>query len=132
MCHFVITDAGAPQHFCTIISTNLPTVTTPGGVITNGTQNVILYCICTNDNIATGPTIWFFNDTQVTLTEDDGSGNPYSRDSVPSPLIIPSFVNPHNGTYSCGPNTNFSHVSSNGDSITLELSGIMSMLNEEI
>ena len=125
MCRFVITDAGALEHFCNIISTNLPTVTAAGGVIPSGTQNVILYCICTNDNVAVGPTIWFFNGTQVPRTTADGSGNPYYRNNVPSPLIIPS---PHNGTYSCGPSTNFDEVSSNGDSITLELG--MSMLNK--
>ena len=129
MCHFVITDAGAPKHFCNIISTSLPTLTTPGGMIPSGTQNVILYCICTNDNIAVGPTIWFFNGVQVPRTTADGSGNPYYRNNVPSPLIIPLFVAPHNGTYSCGPNTNFSYVSSNGDNITLELPG-MSMLHK--
>ena len=104
-------------------------MTTPDGAILSGTQNVTLYCICTNDNIAVGPTIWFFNGVQVPRTTADGSGNPYYRNNVPSPLIIPSFVTGNIGTYSCGPNTNFSHVSTNGDSITLELSG-MSMLNK--
>ena len=104
-------------------------MTAAGGVILSGTQNVTLYCICTNDNIAVGPTIWFFNGVQVTLNAFDGSDAPYSRNNVPCPLIIPSFVTGNIGTYSCGPNTNFSLVSTNGDSITLELSG-MSMLNK--
>ena len=115
---------GAPSNdrSCNIISTSLPTVTTPGGVITNGTQNVILYCICTIANVAVGPTRWYFNSDQVTLTEDDGSGAPYSRDNVPSPLIIPSFVTGNNGTYRCESDGNILPTSDN--MITLALLGI--------
>ena len=89
-------------------------MTAAGGVIPSRTQNVILYCICTIDYIAVGPTHWFYNGVLVTLTENDGSGNPYFRDNIPCPLIIPSFV--HNGTYSCGPNINFDEAK---DNITL-------------
>ena len=71
-------------------------------VITNGTQNVILYCVCAQENVAVGPTNWYFNGIRVNLTEDDGSGAPYSRNNVPSPLIIPSFVTGNDGTYRCG------------------------------
>ena len=69
---------------CTIVSTNLPTVTAAGGVIANGTQNVILYCICMriNSMVTVGRTFWFFNGNRITLTGDDGSGNPYSSRSV--------------------------------------------------
>ena len=108
---------------CSIISTNLPTVTAAGGAIISGTKNVILYCICmrVNSNIIVGQTRWFINGVRINLTQDDGSGNPYSRDNVPSPLIIPSFVAPHNGTYSCGNLNNFVDVT---DSITLTLLGM--------
>ena len=99
---FYIIDAPAANRSCNIISTSLPTVTTPGGVITDGTQNVILYCICTINNIAVGPTFWYYNDVRVNLTEDDGSGAPYFRNNVPSPLIIPFFVTGNDGTYRCG------------------------------
>ena len=113
------------EAFCNITSTNLPTVTAAGGVIANGTQNVILYCICMriDNNITVGRTTWFFNGVQITLTQDDGSSNPYSRDNVPSTLTIPSFVSPHDGNYSCGPANYFSSVSSRGDKITLTLPG---------
>ena len=105
---------------CNIVSTNLPTVTAAGGPIISGTTNVILYCIC-NRNVVVGQTRWFFNGTRITQTQDDGSGNPYSRDNVPSPLIIPSFVAPHNGIYSCAPDNNFADVT---DNITLTLLGM--------
>ena len=99
-------------------------MTTSGGAISYGTENVILYCLCVVNNVATGPTRWFFNGSRISLSEDDGSGSPFARDSVPSALIIPSFITGRDGTYSCGPNNNFNRVLSQGDSITLTLLGM--------
>ena len=68
--------------------------------IPNGTQNVILYCICTRNNgVAAGPTFWYFNGVEL-MTEASGD-NPYYRNNVPAPLIIPSFTATHAGTYCC-------------------------------
>ena len=67
--------------------------------IPSGTQNVILYCICRRNNVAAGPTMWFINGTTVTTTAS--GDNPYTRDNVPSPLIIPLFTATHAGTYGC-------------------------------
>ena len=118
--------ADGSQRTCTIISTSLPTVTTPSGVIANGTQNVILYCICMDDNVAVGPTEWLFNGIKVTLTTASGN-NPYARNNVPGPLIIPSFVTGNDGTYQCG-----SGDSSQEDTITLTLLGMYSLLQQVI
>ena len=113
------------RRVCTIISTSLPSLTASSErIITKGTQNVILYCVCrinNTDNVTVGPAFWFFDGALVTLTENDGSGNPYLRDNVPSPLIIPSFDYPRDGNYSCGPTTIFDVVSTQGDTITLTL-----------
>ena len=49
-----------------------------------------------------GPTTWFINGYRVTRTAADGSGNPYYRNNIPSPLIIPSFSATLVGTYGCG------------------------------
>ena len=110
---------------CNIVSTNLRTVTAAGGAIANGTQNVILYCLCmrVNSDVTLGRPKWFVNGTRIARTEDDGSGDPYFRDIVTSSLTIPSFVAPHNGIYSCGPTMRFNDVSSRGDDITLALLG---------
>ena len=96
----IFTGISSDQRSCNIYS---PSLTTNGEVmsIAIGTQNVILYCICRRGTIAVGPAIWFMNDTRVTLTTADGSGNPYSRDNVPAPLIIPSFTATSAGAYSC-------------------------------
>ena len=96
-------------------------MTAAGGVIANGTQNVILYCICYRFYVAVGPTFWYFNGVQVTTNETDG--NPYYRNNVPSPLIIPSFVTGHDGNYSCS-NPNINDISLHGGTIILTLSGM--------
>ena len=88
-----------------------------------GTQNVILYCICrrgTND-VAVGPTHWFIDGTAVTNTTADGD-NPYSRNNVPAPLIIPSFTSTSAGTYGCSGNTN-------APSVTINLVAMSGMCN---
>ena len=79
-----------------------PSVTTNGAMmdIPSGTQNVILYCICRRNNVAVSPTTWFINGTAVTRTTASGD-NPYYRDNVPSPLIIPTFNVTRVGTYGC-------------------------------
>ena len=103
---------------CTIYS---PNVTTNGVImdIPNGTQNVILYCICRRNNVAVGPATWFINGTTVTRTTAS-ENNPYTRDNVPSPLIIPSFTATYAGTYGCQNNFFASRVT-----IDLILSGIV-------
>ena len=84
---------------CTIYS---PNVTTNGAMmnIPSGTQNVILYCICTRTNVAVGPATWFIDGVRVTRTTASGD-DPYYRDNVPAPLIIPTFTATHAGTYGC-------------------------------
>ena len=102
--NLIFTGTGGGR-ICRIYS---PSLTTNGGVmyIPSGTQNVILYCICRRGDItAAGPTYWFINGTRVTNTTADGD-NPYSRNNVPAPLIIPSFTETSNGTYGCSENTN--------------------------
>ena len=99
--HIIYTgQSPAPQRFCDIYS---PSFATSVGVlyISNGTQNVILYCICKKNNVAVGPTTWFIDYTAVTRTTASGD-NPYYRDNVPSPLIIPYFIPTFVGTYGCG------------------------------
>ena len=85
--------------------------------IPNGTQNVILYCICRRGNVAIGPATWFINGTEVTCTTAS-ENNPYSRDNVPAPLIIPSFTATHVGTYGC---ENLGSESFGSERVTIDL-----------
>jgi len=119
------------QPTCTIISTSLTTVTTDGGVIFNGTQNVIIYCLCMRKNVAVAGTRWFFpNGTQVRIETNrlTRPNDPYFRNNVPSVLVIRRFIHPYNGTYGCGPSSNFASVSSQGDIINLILAGMNSLI----
>ena len=104
---------------CTIYS---PNVTTNGAMmdIPNGTQNVILYCICRRNNVAVGPTTWFINGTTVTTIAS--GDNPYYRNNVPSPLIIPTFNATHAGTYGCA---SFSST----PSVTIDLAVLLGTCN---
>ena len=117
----LFTGVSGATHTCTIYS---PSVTTNGATmgIPSGTQNVILYCICTRNDtnirpVAVGPATWFINGTAVTCTTASGD-NPYTRDNVPSPLIIPYFTAAYAGTYGCGSLTNTPSVT-----IDLAISG---------
>ena len=114
--------AASGGRICVINSTNVVTLTAGLGVIANETQNVIVYCICTRNNqVAVGSIQWLFNSAPVNLI-DDGSGNPYYRDNVPSPLIVPTFTATHVGMYSC------THVNLASDTIFLTLPGMCSFI----
>ena len=117
-CFIHIIGAGGSPRICNIISTSLPTLTTPNGVIANGTEDVILYCTCMQSGVAVGPTEWSFNSALVTTTQANGT-NPYYRDNVPSPLIIPLFVTGNDGTYRCGSDINIGATSDNIITLTL-------------
>ena len=112
---------------CTIASTNLPGLTTAGGPVPNGTENLIIYCICTrmseSDIVAVGPTIWSRDNGQVTLAEtDETNADTYYRNNVPSPLIIPSFTATHVDRYRC--RSGSAGASNVDDNITLTAQGM--------
>ena len=73
-----------------------------------------------------GPTIWFIDGTVVTTTAS--GDNPYYRNNVPSPLIIPSFTDTHAGTYGCGSTIFVNSIPTNPTtpSVTIDLA-ILSM-----
>ena len=102
----MFTDVTEDRRSYTIYSTSLINMTVNNGSITSGaivcgTPNVILYCICRIDDVAVGPVVWFKGDQRVP-TYQGGINNPYTRDSVPSPLIFTSFTASNVGTYGCG------------------------------
>ena len=107
---------------CTIYSPN--GINSTMMIIPSGTQNVILYCICRRTNVAVGPTTWFIDGTAVTSTTASGD-NPYYRNNIPSPLIIPLFTATRAGTYGCGGlNNDGTEPTSPSVSIDLAISGM--------
>ena len=125
--HLIFTDSATGNTRCSIISTNLPTLTADGGEIINGTQNVIIYCLCLRDNTAAvGGAIWFLSDGTAVRRDDNQvqTDSIYYRNVMPSQLIIPTFVNPFDGTYGCVQSADFDDVSMRGDTITLNLTSM--------
>ena len=64
-----------------------------------------------------GPARWFDGNNAVPTTAS--GNNPYTRDNVPSPLIIPLFDATHAGTYGCDSDGNTPRVT-----IELAISGM--------
>ena len=111
----IFTGPSAPNRACTIYSPN--SINSTMMDIPSGTQNVTLYCICRRNNVAVGPTTWFSGNTAVATAASED--NPYYRNNVPSPLIIPLFNATRAGTYGCGSLTSTPSVT-----IELALSGM--------
>ena len=111
----IFTAAYGGSRTCAIYSTSLTSMTVTSGSITcgrivSGATNVILYCICTINDVAVGPVTWHEGNQMVGL--NGGSDNPYTRDNVPTPLIFSSFTATEAGTYQCrGDNTGTATIS---------------------
>ena len=122
--HFAVANLTVPST-CSIISTSLTILTTAGGAISSGTQNVIIYCVCMrNSEIISGPIRWLYsNGDPVPVQKHSQPSNPYYRNIVPAQLVFPLFGYPYNGTYRCAPTTDSFDVSSRIDTISLTLPG---------
>jgi len=83
------------------------------------------------NNVAVAGARWFFPNRNQVRTEthsDTRPNDPYFRNNVPSVLVIQKFVHPYDGTYSCGPSQAFNDVSSEGDTISLTLAGMNTLV----
>ena len=101
------------QGGCTITPTNPATLTAAGGVIASGTENVIIHCNCTDDDgTVVDPVRWHDLDgTRLLLSTHSSyvSGTPYYRrapNNATVTLVIPTFNESYNGTYTCGGKVN--------------------------
>ena len=98
------------QGSCTITPLNPTTLTTTGGALVSGTVNVMIQCICTNDDGTVVDIVrWYdpagnkllaagrnrFDACTSHFTKVDG------RDTHVI-LVIPIFTESYNGTYTCG------------------------------
>ena len=96
---------------CTITPLSPTSLTTAGGVLTSGTENVMIQCNnCINDDdMVLGRVRWYDpNMTKLVRTANDDyvSGTPYYKrvdgndnDII---LVIPTFDDSYDGTYTCG------------------------------
>jgi len=92
---------------CTVTPTSPNNLTAAGGVLVDGTQNVVIKCKCVDDNGARLRKIrWFFPDTTIVAKQTDApAGAPYrmrnNRKKIHT-LVIPTFNDSYAGTYTCG------------------------------
>ena len=101
------------QGGCIITPINPTTLTTAGGVLAGGTENVMIQCNCTNnDGTLVDPVRWYDPDGTKLLVNTHYyhvAGTPYySRqpDNTNIVLVIPTFNDSYDGMYTCGKRVN--------------------------
>ena len=97
------------QGGCTITSINPTTLTAAGGVLASGTVNVTIQCNCTDDDGMVADSVrWYDPDGTRLLVNTQKyyvAGTPYFRrapDDTNIILVIPTFNDSYDGTYTCG------------------------------
>ena len=103
------------QGGCTITPINPTTLTAAGGVLASGTENVMIKCNCTDDDdgMVVDPVRWYDPDGTRLFTSSSNRyvpGTPYYRrapDDTIIILVIPTFNDFYDGTYTCGRKVNY-------------------------
>ena len=99
------------QASCTITPINPTTLTTAGGVLPNGTENVMIRCNCSeSDGSVITNARWYGPDGIIPRmgTSDFIAGAPHhtrasgDRFNRNITLVIPTFNDSYNGNYTCG------------------------------
>ena len=110
--HFLhpVVDVSA-QASCTITPISPTTLTAAGGVLPNGTENVMIQCNCSDDDGSVITNVrWYGPDGIIPRigTSDFIAGAPYhtrasgDRDNRNITLVIPTFSDSYDGNYICG------------------------------
>ena len=101
------------QARCTITPISPTTLTAAGGVLPNGTENVMIRCTCSEgDGSVITNARWYGPDNSRISrlrASDDAPNIPYFkraddkiRDNRNIILVIPTFTDSYDGTYTCG------------------------------
>ena len=97
------------QGGCTITPINPTTLTAAGGILAIGTVNVIIQCNCIDDYGTVIDSLrWYDPDGTRLLVNTNNiyiAGTPYYRrvpDDTNILLVIPTFNESYDGTYTCG------------------------------
>jgi len=105
----VVVDVSA-QISCTVIPTSPDGLDTTGGIIVDGTANVMIECRCVDENGDPLRRIRWFNPNNIRLLNRPNTpvGDPYF---IPMDthviLVIPTFSNSTSGVYTCGTGINY-------------------------
>ena len=99
------------QASCTITPINPTTLTTAGGVVPNGTENVMIRCNCSEDDGSVITNVrWYGPDGIIPRfgTNKFTAGAPHytrpsgDRDNGNVTLVIPTLNDSYDGNYTCG------------------------------
>jgi len=114
------------QGSCTVTPTSPINLTVAGGVLVDGTQNVMIKCRCVDD----GGTLlrkvrWFFPNTTIVAKQTDPPDDAPYRDNSNriSTLVIPTFNDSYDGMYTCGVSEDNAYPPNPLTTITLTLPG---------
>ena len=111
--HFLhpVVDVSA-QGSCTITPINPTTLTTAGGVLPNGTEDMMIRCNCSDDDGSEITSVrWYNPDGSVVPRIDTNNffpGAPHitrasgDNDNRNITLVIPKFTDSYDGNYTCG------------------------------
>ena len=96
------------QGGCTITPINPTTLTTAGGVLASGTENVMIQCNCTDHQFIFGvaPNVTWYDPSGINLLFSNSvPKTPHitsDGDDTNIVLVIPTFNDSYDGTYTCG------------------------------
>ena len=110
--HFLhpVVDVSA-QASCTVTPINPTTLTTAGGVLPNGTENVMIQCNCSDGDGSVITTVGWYDPDGNRIPRVGSGDNPstphYTRasddyDNRNVTLVIPTFSDSYDGNYTCG------------------------------
>ena len=105
------------QASCTVTPINPTTLTTAGGILPNGTENVMIRCYCSDENGTVITSVrWYDPDGKRLFrfeTDNYIAGTPhFTRVSgdTNNTLVIPTFNDSYDGNYTCGRRDSGSHI----------------------
>ena len=120
------------QGGCTITPINPTTLTAAGGVLASGTENVMIRCNCTDDDgMAIGHVRWYDPDGTRLLVSGHSryvTGTPYSSNNANVLLVIPTFNDSYDGTYTCGRRSRSLPVGAPNATVELTISGKLTIV----
>ena len=103
------------QGICTITPLNPSNLSATGGALPNGTMNVMIQCNCTNDDGTVVGKVRWYDPAEIRLVAPghgrfDANTPHFTRFNDDSDthviLIIPTFTDSYDGTYTCGKRVN--------------------------
>ena len=130
LCFHPVVDVSA-QGGCIVTPINPTTLTTAGGTLPTGTENVMMNCNCTNDDGTVVDIVRWYDPSGTRLTMGGfvpGTPHIVSADELSNIniiLAIPTFNDSYNGTYTCGMRADDGTLGTPSTTVTLTISELM-------